>query len=119
MDAWKRLALVSLEHDLIMNLSLAGLLSRLERPAGGFMTEDERKSVEDAQGRSNQVSKIIEILRGKGNKDFDAFQEVLRKTGNEVWAKEIDEEAARQLKEYHKAKGNYYHTTCYESVCDN
>lgn len=117
MDSWKKLALVSLEHDLKANLSLAGLLSLLERPAGGFMTEDERKSVEEVQGKSNQVSKIIEILRGKGNRDFDAFQRVLKKTGNEVWAEKIDE-SAHHFMEYDKAKGGYCHTTCYESVCD-
>ena len=105
MDTWKKHALVSLESDLKVNLSLVGLLSRLERPAGGFMTEDERRSVEEVQGKSNQVCKIIEILRGKGNRDFDAFLKMLRKSGNELWAGKIDEESTHQFEEYHKAKG--------------
>ena len=104
MDTWRKQAIVSLESDLKVNLSLAGLLSRLERPAGGFMTEDERRSVEEVQGKSNQVGKIIEVLRGKGNRDFDAFLNVLRESGNELWAEKLDE-SARQFEEYHKAKG--------------
>ena len=97
MDTWKRYALVSLEHDLKLYLSLSGLLTRLERPAGGFMTEDERRSVKDIQGSSNQIGKIIEILRGKSNEDFDTFQKILRDSGNEVWAAEI-EKSAHQFK---------------------
>ena len=105
MDTWKKNALASLECDLKLSLSLAGLLSRLERPAGGFMTEEERRSIEDVQGKGDQVGRIIEILRGKGNKDFEAFQKVLRESGNEVWAEKIDEEVARQFVEFDKAKG--------------
>lgn len=93
MDAWKIQALSSLEHKLKLNLSLEGILSRLERPAGGFMTEDERSSVEDMQGKRSQVQKIIEILRRKGNRDFETFQKILRESGNEVWAEKIEESA--------------------------
>lgn len=115
MDTWKKNALVSLESDLKVNLSVAGLFSRLERPAGGFMTEDERKSVEAVQGTSNQVGKIIGILRGKDNKDFEAFQKVLRQSGNEVWEKRIDEEVVHQFEEYDKAKG--VQNLCYVCSC--
>ena len=69
------------------------------------MTEDERRSVEEAQGKNNQVGKIIEVLRGKGNRDFDAFLNVLRESGNELWAEKLDEESARQFEEYHNPIG--------------
>ena len=61
------------------------------------MTEDERRSVEEVQDKSNQVGMIIEILRGKGNEEFDTLQKILRESGNEVWAEDLDE-AARHFK---------------------
>lgn len=61
------------------------------------MTEDERRSVEEVQEKSNQVGMIIEILRGKGNEEFDTLQKILRESGNEVWAENLDE-AARHFK---------------------
>lgn len=116
MDTWKKHALVSLESDLKENLSLVGLMSRLECPAGGFMTEDERTSVDEVQGDSKKIVKIIKILKGKGNKDFDTFLKLLRESGNEVWAEKIDEESTHQLKEYHKAKGMEFSASTYFGV---
>lgn len=108
MDAWKRHALVSLEHELKVNLSLAGILSQLACPDGGFMTGDERRSVEEVQGKSNKVGKIIEILQRKDNKDFDIFQKILRESGNEVWTVKLNEESARHFNEHHSAKGKCF-----------
>ena len=108
MDAWKRHALVSLEHDLKVNLSLEGILSQLACPEGGFMTEEERRSVEDVQDNSNKVGKIIEILKGKDNKEFDIFQKILSESGNEVWAVKLNEESTRHFNEYHSAKGKCF-----------
>ena len=114
MDTWKKEALVSLESDLKVNLSLAGLLSRLERPAGGFMTEDERMSVDEEQGDSKKIVKIINILKKKGNAEFGIFLNMLRKSGNEVWASTI-EKSARALEKDHKAKGMEFSASV--SVC--
>ena len=107
MDISKKNALASLEHDLRLNLSMVGLLSRLERPAGGFMTEEERKSVKEKEGESKQVGKMIKILRGKGNNDFDTFLTMLRESGNEVWAGKL-EDSALQFAEHHRANGMEY-----------
>ena len=104
MDSWKKYALVSLENDLKVNLGMTDLVGRLERPAGGFMTELERMHVEEVQGGSERVGRIIGILRGKGNKEFDIFLKMLKDSGNEVWADKI-EESARQFEEYHRANG--------------
>ena len=108
MDAWKRHALVSLEHELKVNLSLEGILSRLACPEGEFMTGEERRSVEDVQDKSNKVGKIIEILQGKDNKDFDIFQKILRESGNEVWAEKLNEGSTRHFNEHHSAKGECF-----------
>ena len=107
MDISKKNALASLDHDLKLNLSMVGLLSRLERPAGGFMTAEERKSVEEKEGESKQVGKMIKILRGKGNNDFDTFLTMLRESGNEVWAGKL-EDSALQFAEHHRANGMEY-----------
>ena len=31
------------------------------------------------------------LLRGKGDRDFDIFMKLLRKSGNEVWAGQMEE----------------------------
>ena len=51
MDSWKKDALVSLENELKVNLGMTDLVGRLERPAGGFMTEAERMRVEGAEDK--------------------------------------------------------------------
>ena len=115
MDTWKRNALVSLESKLKVNLSLAGLLSQLERPAGGFMTEDERMSVDEEQGDSKKIVKIINILKKKGNAEFDIFLNMLIESGNEVWASAI-EQKARELEKVHKAKGMEFSARVFQCV---
>lgn len=109
MDPWKRDAIVSHEHDLKVNLSLTGLIPRLEKPAGGFMTDIDRVSVEALEGRLNRVGRIIEIVRKKGNRDYDSFLKILRQSGNEVWASAI-EEKAEQLNQEYANQGTFLHT---------
>ena len=46
MDSHFDETLVSVLPDLMTGLSLDGVLPRLERPAGGFMTKSERMQVE-------------------------------------------------------------------------
>ena len=93
MSKWNKDALISLERDLKVNLSLQELVDFLERPAGGFMTEAEKMSVCEEPKRSDKVGCIISLLRGKGDRDFDIFLKLLRKSGNEVWAEQLEEKA--------------------------
>ena len=104
MDGWKIDAIVSLEHELQTSLSLTGLIPLLEKPAGGFMTWIDRMSVEALEGRLKRVGRIIEVLRKKGNQEFDAFIEILRRSGNETWATEI-EEKAEQFRQKYETQG--------------
>jgi hypothetical protein len=51
--------LVQIEAEMRTKLSLEGLLPLLERPAGGFMTPDERIAVTNTSTDPEKVSKII------------------------------------------------------------
>jgi hypothetical protein len=79
-------ALVHVLPDLRCGLSLDGLLPRLEKPAGGFMTKTERMKVEAIGNPPDRVSEIVGILRTKTNKDFYHFLSILKKSGNEHWS---------------------------------
>ena len=94
MDTNRQGALVELESDLRVNLSLVSVVPQLEKTEdgrGGFMTREERMSVEAEKGDPDRVSRIIEILRKKDNDAFDRFCEILRQSGNRVWEKRIRE----------------------------
>ena len=100
MDKWKRDALISREAELQVNLSLIGIMSLLEKPAGGFMTAAERISVDAERGQIYQVGKIIKILRQKGNEEFEIFLKILNESGNEVWAHALARSADQFQQEY-------------------
>ena len=85
-------ALVKFESELRVNLSLNGILPLLEKTQGrrgGFMTREERMSVDAEKGDPDRVSKIIEILRKKDNDSFDRFCEILKISGNEIWGNRL------------------------------
>jgi hypothetical protein len=86
-------ALAKCEASLRVKVNVSSLLPKLERPAGGFMTQEERYSVEDAEKGTAQVSAIIRILRRKEEKDFLSFCKILESTGNEVSAQELRKSA--------------------------
>ena len=78
--------LVEAEAEMRTKLSLKGLIPLLERPAGGFMTQEERIAVTSAPTDPEKVSKIISILRKKTDEDFVRFCTVLEESGNEYQA---------------------------------
>ena len=79
----------------------AGLSDRLEKVAGGFMSEHEAKMVRKPTMASDMVKieKIIEILLGKTNEDFATFCTMLRETSQSVWADELEKKAERFKRE--------------------
>ena len=90
MSKRKKDALIALEGKLKTNLSLEELIDLLEKPAGGFMTEAEKMSVCEQPKQREKVGRIITILRRKGDQDFDIFIKLLRESGNEVWAEQLE-----------------------------
>ena len=102
MSPWNRDALVSLREKLQLRILIGtGFGNRLEKAAGGFMNEFEAATVREQPGNTQQMGKVIEILLGKGDKDFSTFLQILRKTNNEVWAEEIE----RKAEEFRREKG--------------
>ena len=99
MSKWNKDALICLERDLKVNLSLEELMDLLERPAGGFMTEAEKMSVCEEVKQRDKVGRIISLLRGKGDRDFDSFLKLLRESGNEVWSGQLEEKAGQLRRE--------------------
>ena len=96
MNPSRRDALVKLESELRVNLSLDGILPLLEKTQdgrGGFMTRVERMSVEAEGGDLARASKIIGLLRKKDNRAFDRFCEILCESGNEDWGKKLRDAA--------------------------
>ena len=69
------------------------LIDLLETPAGGFMTEAEAQSVQsDAY---SLMGRLIEILLGKGDKEFDTFCNMLQMSNHPAWAVKLRQEAEK------------------------
>ena len=97
---WNRDALVSLRGDLKLKVSMStGLSDLLEEAAGGFMSPREAQVVREQQGSSEQMSRLVETLLGKGDKDFRTFIQMLQTTNNEVWADELKKKAEELKRE--------------------
>ena len=98
LSSWNNDALLFLKEKLKLKVLMnTGLLDRLERAAGGFMSEYEAKTVRELPSNIAQVNRVIEILRGKGDKDFMTFCKMLRDSNQVVWADEL-ERVAEQFK---------------------
>ena len=94
MSPWNIDALVSLQGDLKLKVLLsAGLSDKLQIAAGGFLNAAEAQQVSKQHGNDEQIAKLIEILKGKQDKDFITFRSMLQDTNNEVWAKELEKRA--------------------------
>ena len=66
------------------------LVDMLEIPAEGFMTAAEASTVRNAESPMEQ---LIAILLGKGNKEFDIFCDMLRKSNHCAWAVKLKQKA--------------------------
>ena len=93
MSKCNKSALISLERELKNNVNTDELIDMLEEPAGGFMTEREKMSVYEQPNQREKVGRIITLLRGKGDRDFDIFIQLLKDSGNAVWARQLEEKA--------------------------
>ena len=100
MSQWNIDALVSLQGKLKLYVKMnTGLMDRLQPAAGGFMSPAEEQRVKNQRGNYEQMGELIEILKGKRNKDFDTFLKMLRAVNYEVWADELMKEAEKFRRE--------------------
>ena len=87
-------ALAALQGKLKLNVGIRPhLIDLLEEEAGGFMTRAEAKMV--VQDDINQMERLIDVLRGKGDKEFHTFCEMLRKSNYDHWANALLQEAEK------------------------
>ena len=97
MAEWHQAALVALQGSLKLNVKMFQLSDMLERPAGGFMDRAEVLKVNAKPGDMEQMGELINILRGKEDKAFYTFCDLLQRSNYEVWAREL-RSAAERLK---------------------
>ena len=57
------------------------------------MSKTEADSVTALPNNGDQMDKIIEILQGKGDEDFQTFCKILRKANYRHWASELEKKA--------------------------
>ena len=101
MSPWNDDALASMRGELKLNvlLNTSGLIDKLERVAGGFMSRAEAQAVQGKSGNAEKMHSVIEILRGKSNDDFYSFCRMLRESSNTTWADELQRVAANFRRE--------------------
>ena len=98
MEKWNRDALVSLQGELKLNVMIkTGLVNKLQKAAGGFMSDAEAQAVMSKPSNAEQMGELIQILLGKTNQDFKVFCRMLRQSDYHVWANEL-EKKAREFK---------------------
>ena len=95
MSKWNVDALVALKGKLKLNVKMIALANILETPAGGFMSRTEAQSVRAKTGDDQQMELVIEILLGKGDKEFAAFCQMLRQSNYQVWARQLELKAEK------------------------
>ena len=105
MSPWNLDALVSLQGDLKLRVLMStGLSDKLQKAAGGFMSEAEEQQVRNQHGDNEQMGKLLEILKGKQDKDFVIFLEMLRSANYGGWADELE----RKAEEFKKVKSELF-----------
>ena len=109
MSQWNIDALVSLQGDLKLRVLMStGLSDKLQKAAGGFMNSAEEQQVRKQHGDDEQMGKLIAILKGKQDKDFITFLEMLRSANYGVWADELE----RKAEEFKTVRSK-----CVQSIC--
>ena len=96
MVEWNRNALVSLREKLKLNVLMkTSLNDKLQKPAGGFMSQAEAQAVQSKPSNAEQMGELIEVLLGKRNADFKIFCSMLRQSNYSMWADELEKKAKK------------------------
>ena len=92
MSDYNSKALKALQGGLKTSVVMEQLIDMLEPPAGGFMNATEAKSVQNAK---SPMGRLIEILLSKGDKEFNIFCDMLKRSNHSAWANSLRQEAER------------------------
>ena len=102
MSTWNADAVVSLREKLKLNVLLhMGLIDKLAKTAGGFMSHYEEQMVRQTSSNIEGMDRVTDILCGKGDDDFHTFCKILRESSNSTWADELE-----RMAEWFKKRGN-------------
>ena len=94
MNEGNRDALLALTGQLKLNVIVnIGLIDKLPRAAGGFMSLMEAQAVQSKPDNAQQMGELIKILLGKTNADFGTFCKMLRLSNYGVWATALEKKA--------------------------
>ena len=94
MEEWSRDALVSLQEELKLKvITKTGLMDKLQKAAGGFMSEAEAQAVKGKLTNAEQMEEVIQILLRKRNKDFKIFCSMLQQSNYGLWANELEKKS--------------------------
>ena len=116
MSPWYVDALVSLQGDLKLKVLMStGLSDKLQKAAGGCVSATEEQQVKEQHGDSKQMGKLIDILKGKQDKDFIIFLKMLRSTNYGVWADELTKRA-EEFKTVRSKRVQSICVVCWEKV---
>ena len=86
-------ALAALQGRLSIKVMMSPqLFNMLEVPQGGFMSTEEAM---DVRNNASPMVRLIEILRGKTDKEFDTFCDMLEESNYRAWAYTLKQEAER------------------------
>ena len=100
MEEWNRDALVSLQENFKLKVRIQpGLVNKLQKAAGGFMSDAEAQAVMSKQSNAEQMGELIQILLGKSNRDFKIFCRVIMTYGLTSWGKKL--ESSRENQQVH------------------
>ena len=89
-------ALIFLKHKLKLNVKVkdSGMIDMLEKPSAlGFLNRGEMQRIEAMATEMDRMDKIIEILRGKDDKCFSNFCDILKESNHETWAESLRKKA--------------------------
>ena len=91
MSDYNSSALIAFREKLKTNVAMKPhLIGMLEEQAGGFMARAEAQSVRSAK---DSMGRLIEILLGKGGKEFNTFCDMLERSNHRGWANSLRQEA--------------------------
>ena len=98
MNEWNSNALLALTEQLKLKVIVkTGLIDKLPKAAGGFMSLMEAHAVQSKPDNAQQMGELIQILLGKTNADFGTFCKMLRQSSYDVWANQL-EKKTREFK---------------------